>query len=426
MKNHPFRSMLLASGLLCAVSSCEFIEKYLPPDGHMPQKPDFSRYVAVGNSLTAGFASGGLYREGQLVAYPNLIAGQLEDAGGGTFTQPLFSEAEKNGSGYLQLNGFDAQGNPVIVPVETQLAIRCIGKDDSTPLLSKYTGLVNNLGVPGIRLSNILTPGYGLDNPQGFNPYYERLLPEGQGLKTYLQFVAESKPTFFTCWIGNNDVILYSTSGGTTPLTPGQEFEQNLKTLLFTLTVNGAKGVVANIPSATDLPFLTTITVANVRQAAGGAPLWIKTGTGNVRLATDNDLINLDADSIGIANALQIPKGFSEYYPLNNEDVLDTNEVVVADSATAAYNKIIHQLTNEKHLAFLDANAFLKGIRAGKTYDGVPVNSDYITGGMFSLDGVHLTPKGNAIAANEFIRIMNQHYKTTIAPMNTAAYVGVL
>ena len=38
---------------------------------------DFSRYTAVGNSLTAGFSDGGLYREGQLNSYPNILATQF-------------------------------------------------------------------------------------------------------------------------------------------------------------------------------------------------------------------------------------------------------------------------------------------------------------------------------------------------------------
>ena len=71
---------------------------------------DFSRYIAVGNSLTAGFSDGGLYREGQLNSYPNILAQQFREVGGGDFTQPLFAEAQANGSGYLRLAGFAVLG----------------------------------------------------------------------------------------------------------------------------------------------------------------------------------------------------------------------------------------------------------------------------------------------------------------------------
>ena len=62
---------------------------------------DFTTYVAVGNSLTAGFSDGGLYLEGQQNSYPNLLAQQFKFVGGGDFAQPLFQQGQENGSGYL-------------------------------------------------------------------------------------------------------------------------------------------------------------------------------------------------------------------------------------------------------------------------------------------------------------------------------------
>src|SRR5258706_7685487 len=87
---------------------------------------DFSRYISIGNSLTAGYADGGLYRAGQLVSYPSIIGKQMQSVGGGTFTQPLFSADQANGSGYLSLTGFNADGTPITTPVTTNLAIRGI------------------------------------------------------------------------------------------------------------------------------------------------------------------------------------------------------------------------------------------------------------------------------------------------------------
>ena len=59
--------------------------------GDAPHKgnADFSNYVAIGNSLTAGYADGTLYREGQINSYPNMLATQFKLAGGGNFKQPL-------------------------------------------------------------------------------------------------------------------------------------------------------------------------------------------------------------------------------------------------------------------------------------------------------------------------------------------------
>ena len=54
-----------------------------------PGDADFSNYVAIGNSLTAGFMDAALYNLGQENSIPALIATQLEAAGAPqTFNQP--------------------------------------------------------------------------------------------------------------------------------------------------------------------------------------------------------------------------------------------------------------------------------------------------------------------------------------------------
>ena len=53
---------------------------------------DFSKYVALGNSLTSGYRDGAVYLDGQLESYPAMIAEQMQKAGGGTFTQPLMPD----------------------------------------------------------------------------------------------------------------------------------------------------------------------------------------------------------------------------------------------------------------------------------------------------------------------------------------------
>jgi hypothetical protein len=109
------------------------------------QNVDFSKYIAVGNSLTAGFADGGLYLEGQQVAFPNLIAEKMKTHGGGEFATPFFSEAQSNGSGYIRLKALE-NGRPVTESVTDKLAYTAAG------VLAKYTGEINNFGIPGMRL----------------------------------------------------------------------------------------------------------------------------------------------------------------------------------------------------------------------------------------------------------------------------------
>ena len=117
MKN--FKIYLLAGVLFLGACKPE-IHNPAPSKG----SADFSRFIAVGNSLTAGYSNGGLYLDGQLNSYPAIMAKEMQTVGGGAFNQPLFSAGQENGSGYLSLTGFDASGNPVTAPVTTDLAVR--------------------------------------------------------------------------------------------------------------------------------------------------------------------------------------------------------------------------------------------------------------------------------------------------------------
>ena len=171
MKNLKLYRYILLAGLI-GLSACK-------PELHTPKptsgSADFSRYIAIGNSLTAGYADGGLYRAGQLNSYPSIIAQQMQSAGGGTFTQPLFSTEQANGSGYLTLTGFNPDGTPITAPVTSNLAIRgfqAIPGFGNVTLYTKYTGDLNNFGVPGIKLQQITYAPYG-----NLNGYFERLLP---------------------------------------------------------------------------------------------------------------------------------------------------------------------------------------------------------------------------------------------------------
>src|ERR1700722_16431683 len=112
MKNFKHYIFIVAG--LIWLSACKpNIETIKPSRANV----DFSRYISIGNSLTAGYADGGLYLAGQQNSYPSIIAKQLQSVGGGVFNQPLFSTEQANGSGYLQLTGFSPRGAPIIQPV---------------------------------------------------------------------------------------------------------------------------------------------------------------------------------------------------------------------------------------------------------------------------------------------------------------------
>jgi hypothetical protein len=386
---------------------------------------NFTRFISVGNSLTAGFADNGLYLAGQLSSFPSIIAAQMKLAGGGEFTQPLFSVAQKNGSGYVRYGGLTAAGTPNLIPVTTELGIRGQVTIAGIPvtLYTKSTGDVNNYGVPGIKLRDVKFAPYG-----NFNGYFERLLTGNAGTNntTYLDFVTAKDFTFFSNWLGNNDVLSFATSGGTgDALTPKADFNSLYSEVLDKLTAKGAKGIVATIPDVSAAPYFNTVTVAAVLAAVKAQSpqvqaLFIATSTG-ARAATNDDLIILPFPTSLIGGA-----GFYGLTPLNpieSRFVLDKDEVALVKDFTTSYNTSIKTLANAKGLAIFDANEYLNTLKGtGRVIDGVTLNTSYIQGKVFSLDGVHLTPMGNAVVANEMMTQINLKYGSTLPKVNLGNY----
>jgi len=498
---------------------------------------DLSKYVAVGNSLTAGFADNGLYNEAIANSYPGFIAEQFKLVGGGEFNQPFFEQSQKNGSGYLAITGWTTAGTPSITPVSTELAVTPNG-------LAPFTGSSNNnLGIPGIRAVDVTVPIYSQ-----LNPFFRRLLPP-LTTKSYVDFVGEANPTFFTCWIGNNDVLGFATSGGDPNANPIRSnsiaptqfpfstdgslgaitninlFNASFDALINKLTDKGAKGVLATIPDVASIPYVTLINQQirgtlptfpfipkssaeiNVRREFTAAeadlvnkiyrgitvdpdgpgplppiPGWDPDGPGpivggtNPQLAAGNNRFiivkgvapsstlpasicpdcssdppgslrviveQMDAATdfllLPTQQGLLTPANFAnglgfinpttfQPQPFPDWAVLDEEEVNLVRNATNAYNAKIRSAAQAKGLAVVEADAlFNEIIRTGRI-DGVAVTTAFVSGGLFSLDGVHLTPKGYAIVANQFIKAINAKYeaKIPLIDINARNIRGVL
>ena len=257
---------------------------------------DFTSYVAVGNSLTAGYMDGTVYRTGQQYSFPNLLAQKFALVGGGEFTQPSFAD-DVNNVGGLNLGGFPIANTRLIIDASEsrpENIAGTIGLEVSALQATAY----NNMGVPGAKSFHLVAPGYG--NVAGValgqsNPYFVRHATSPSA--TVLGDAMTKSPTFFTNWIGANDVLSYATNGGaqadgntaaadhnltgnTDPTTYGGNditnagvFASVYSTLITTLTSGGAKGVVATVPSVTSIPYFTTVPFAPLTAQSLGAGL---------------------------------------------------------------------------------------------------------------------------------------------------------
>ncbi|MBD2700619.1 SGNH/GDSL hydrolase family protein [Spirosoma sp. BT702] len=402
---------------------------------------DFTKYVAVGNSLTAGYADAGLYRDSQLNSYPNLLAGQFKTVGGGNFVQPLFTDAQAAGSGYLKLIRVPDPANPVSLLTSIgQVAPGAVRSTTSTgsQLLTKFTDANQNLGVPNIKVADILTVGYG---SSAGNPYFERLVAEPA--TTYFDYVSNNLTgaTFFSCWLGNNDALIFAITGGVVPLTSSTLFTTNFTTMLNKLTESGRKGVVIGIPSITSTPYFATLAIPLVvlqlnillKPAAPITGLVIQTAKG-VRLTQNGDLLmlsntteyaNIGSTTVGTKNG---PYGLSTTNPLPTQYVLDADEVAQLNTAISQFNQTMKSQADSKGVAFVDPNIILGQVSTGNglVKNGITYTSTFIQGGVFSLDGIHLTPAGYSLMANEIIKAINTKYSATIPELNSANYRRVL
>lgn len=413
---------------------------------------NFTKYVAIGNSLTAGFADGGVYRAGQLVAYPNLLAQQFKLVGGGDFPQPLYSEAQKDGTGYLVLRNNPVIASPIIQPFgpgSTGFMGGIIGANGSTPLYAKHTGANNNFGVPGIRIADVLTANYGFSNPVAFNPHFERLLGTTNAASNYRDYVVNNSAgaTFFSMWLGNNDVLGYATSGGTGAMTDVATFTTNYTNILDGITGIASKGVVVTIPSVTlaahfNIPQLTRtalLATINAGLPPGSNPITdiFIDASGTTRPATNSDIFFLNAQAdygnfgkTNVGTGVPFPYGLHPNNPLKDASVLDSGEVLEIQTRTNELNAVIVAQANAKGLALLDVNAVggaldLASKTSGFFSNNLVYRTGFISGGVFSLDGIHLTPAGNAIIANEIIKSINAKYGSTLPLLNTSLYKTV-
>lgn len=466
---------------------------------------DVSAFVAVGNSLTAGYADNALYRSGQENSFPNILATRFAFTGGGDFKQPMMAD---NYGGLLfggnlianprMVLSFDAEGNAAPTVLDAV---------PTTEVTDHLSGPFHNMGVPGAKSFHLVANGYGnaAGVPGGLaNPYYARFATTATA--SVIEDAMAVDATFFSLWIGNNDILGYATSGGVgvdqagnmdpttyggNDITDPNVFGAVYSQLLAGLTANGAKGVVANIPDVTTIPYFTTVPYNAVPMDDATAamvnanfalyntqilPGMVQAGVideeeaalrevnftagQNAPVIVDKDLTNLTDILIGQgvdpvtaylvgqlrqANAedlLLLPSSsvigtladpsnpmsiMGVAIPLPDGLVLTKKEQERVHTAMMSYNGTIQALAGQHELAFLDANALLTQLAdGGLPYDAGMLTSNYVTGGAFSLDGVHPTARGYAFIANEMVRVINATYGANLPVVNIGEYPTIM
>jgi lysophospholipase L1-like esterase len=525
--------------ILLGFSACNSPEDVLDDNNALPPvveeleeltagSADFSKYVSLGNSLTSGLSDGTVFLAAQQNSYPKLLSEKFALVGGGDFTQPLVND----NYGGLALNGNRIASPRLVTTGGLPKALESvIGPVTVTTdiLLNNPTGPFNNMGVPLAKSFHLLAPGYGniANFPTAANPYFIRMTGSTPDASVLSLAMAQT-PSFFSLWIGNNDVLGYATSGGdgSNPITPvdgppGVGFNQTYGALVATLTSGGAKGVVANIPYVTDIAHFTAVAynpldptnpdfgpqIPTLNQIYGalnqvfavadpsriitfsttqasavviidedlvdlsgaiagalgpdpafaafitqfGLPAaaapqvagFLGSVYGRARQATANDLLVLPSSSIigqeneDVSAALagflgpQVAAQFSVEgvtLPLEDKWVLTPQEQNAVAMATSAYNTTITSLTDSNpNVAVADLRAVLEqASTSGYPYDEFIMTTDLVTGGLISLDGVHLTSRGYGLMAREFLVAIDEAFGSNFIASGTIPDAGDL
>lgn len=457
---------------------------------------DFTRTVAVGNSLTAGYQSNALSRDGQENSIPEILAKQFALVGGGEFKTPLLSgDAGMKGAGVDQ--GLFPQGILLpslgLVPGTDCNQVTSVGPGLSTsPYSVNLAGALdptgntdqsgffnidktqgqfyNNVGVSGARLIHLNFPGYA-----GANPYFGRFALGAN--QTMLEYAMNVNATFFTLFIGNNDVLGYATSGGEEggdAITNGGTFNALYAQTVDSLMKNGAKGAVSNIPSITSIPFFNTVP-ANAIPVGGTNVALLNAAYANYnalvegyRVATvisdeeaalrtisfvegANYMITSDPNLTALTNptngqpvpkirqlkagelvTLTLPQdslkcaGWGTQVPVPGQYILLSQEIDNINTAVNGFNTTIKTIADAKGLAYVDSNSKLKEVQSGLKFNGTNFTTEFVRGGAFSLDGVHPTTRGYVIIANTFIEAINKAYNANIPLANVNDYPNAL
>ncbi len=471
MKNYKYIGLLLLS---IGVASCDvnneldIIEAEAIPEVVLNTNGlDFSTYISVGASFTAGYTDGAMFRAAQENSFPNILAGKF----GTEFNQPLMDDNIGGlvyGGTAVQPPRFYFNGaGPARLPATP-----------TTELTTVLSGPFHNFGAPGAKSFHLGVPGYG-----ALNPYFGRMASSPSA--SVLGDALATNPTFFTLSeIGGNDVLGYALSGGSgvdqignfdpssyggSDITDPNVFASVFSGMVTALTANGAKGVVANVPYITDLANFTTVphnpvpldgatagalsgayapynggiqqafaylvAVTPMTQEMASAEIAKRTisfsagqnavvivdedltdlsafGIPSYRHATADDLLLLASSTVigtTVGGNPQLINGLT--VPLADNWVLTPQEQASIMTATDAYNTTIAAVASSNpNIALVDFKGVLTEASSGIQFDNYTMTTNLVTGGLVSLDGVHLTARGYALMANKILAAMDVEF----------------
>ncbi len=424
--------IILSLLIFASLVSCK--PKYEAPETSKGEI-DPTRFVMIGGGHVAGYMNDGLTYDGQINSLANILAGQLKLVGGGDFNQPFVNQ---NSVG-VSLSG--------LASMKLGYKTDCEGVSSLSPVRLASSGDINiwneqlynstlpfgNFGIPDFKLANINSSSW-----TSSNPFYARMASSTN--TTVKNDILASNPSFFSIFLGVDEVLEYAKSGGTINNLPSSiDFENQYADLVSSLVQTGSKGALATIPDVTKMPYFTTIPwngltldEANTETLnsfynpigfsfhVGSNPFMVIDSTANAfsvrqMLTGEKLLLSLPLDSVK-CNQMGV------LFPIREEFYLNLNEINYLNSKISSYNNSIRSIAAQYNLAVLDAEKFISSLNDGFVYNGVNMSAKFVSGGAYSLDGIYFNAKGNALFANEFLKAINKKYNAHIPLVDAGKY----
>ena len=368
----------------------------------------FRTYVAMGNSITAGWQSSGILDSTQRESYAFYLAQQM----GTTYEYQS-----------LRAPGCPAPLTNLLTGTRVggAAAGACLG------IVPQARPTVNNVAVPDAFILDATNNNTAFTNPLTL------LLSGGTSQVTRAR---AASPTFLSVWLGNNDVLYAATTGLLTAGTPAPGIASpgltptNTFTSRYQLMVDSIKqfprlrgGVLVGVVDVTNIPLLFSGAALNLPQVKGAIDQVVGRSVAVVNCpATTPALISFRI--VGLLRAVpadQTPTISCTKIPgqtlVGDAFVIDSTERATLSTAVAAYNTFIQQKATELNFAYVDPNPFLTDLRAQGQVPSFPnlANPSQPFGTYISVDGVHPARAAHKLVANAIIDAVNAKYGTSLA-----------
>ncbi|HEY8767787.1 MAG TPA: SGNH/GDSL hydrolase family protein [Dehalococcoidia bacterium] len=395
-----------AVSAVVALAACTDSKQLLGPS--TPVGGDiFKSYVAIGNSITAGYQSSGINDSTQRQSYAFLLAGRMG-------TQYHYAALAKPGCPAPIIN-FNTQARPAGAP---PCALR---------VPSSITDILNNVAVPG-------ASSYDPTAIAG-TPFSNALTTFILGGKTQVARALDAKPTFVSIGIVGNDYLSFAVQDGRTAalagITPVATFSANYDATIAALLAGApdVKGVIMANVLPTNVPIL--FAAAAMSNATFKAGFDAQAGT---TTTLDPSCVAGGAGATSLINTFLahqiragahppivacVPGGASGALPAPIGDILilDPAEQVTINTIVSGYNTYLQNKANAIGFAFYDLNPLLITLKAAGTLIRATPNYASSTapfGSGMSLDGVHPALPVHREIANALIAVINAKYGTTL------------